>query len=69
MQTENVDKDFINILSAKSGMDSTRLSQLFTTYKEIRVLPYMSNDAFLRYNSLLEEFYRTANINKKTVNE
>lgn len=60
MSTENIDADFISILSAKSGMEKEKLEELFSTYKDITILPYISNDLFLKYNSLLEEFYRNA---------
>lgn len=60
MTTENIDGEFINVLSAKSGMEKGKLSELFMLHKDLMMLPYSSNDMFLKYNSLLEEFYRNA---------
>lgn len=58
MSTENIDNDFISILSGKSGVDKGKLNELFILYKDIVILPYISNEMFLKYNSLLEEFYK-----------
>ncbi|MDR2955335.1 MAG: hypothetical protein LBV43_09660 [Prevotella sp.] len=58
MSTENIDDEFLAVLSAKSGMEKEKLSELFYLYKDISILPYISNEMFLKYNSLLEEFYR-----------
>jgi len=60
MPTENVDTEFINILSAKSRMDKSKINQLFLLYSDLSSFAYIENDTFLRYNSLLEEFYREA---------
>lgn len=60
MSTENTDSDFISRLSAKSGMDKEELSELFSLHKDITILPYVSNELFLKYNSLLEDFYKKA---------
>lgn len=59
MSTENIDNEFINVLSAKSGSDKDKLSELFLIYKDVSTLAFMPNESFLKYNSLLEEFYRT----------
>lgn len=60
MSTENINDEFITVLSSKSGLDKGKLNELFTLYKDIATLPYISNDVFLKYNSLLEEFYKKA---------
>jgi len=60
MHTEHIDTDFINVLSAKSGMDKDRLTELFNSHKDLVILPYAPNETFLKYNSLLEEFYKSA---------
>lgn len=60
LSTENIDEEFISVLSRKSGMEKARLYDLFSLYKDIRTLYSISNDMFLKYNSLLEEFYKTA---------
>lgn len=60
MSTEGVDDEFLNVLSLKSGMESIKLKELFDAYKELVILPYAPNEIFLRYNNLLEEFYRKA---------
>jgi len=60
MSTENINDEFITVLSAKSGLEKDKLNELFILYKDIAVLPYISNDVFLKYNSLLEEFYKKA---------
>ena len=59
MSTENIDNEFVNVLSAKSGMDKDRLSELFHIYKDLSTLAFIETQPFLRYNNLLEEFYRT----------
>jgi len=58
MSTENIDDEFINVLSSKSGADRDNLRELFLVYKDISTLAYIPNESFLEYNSLLEEFYR-----------
>lgn len=58
MATENIDDEFMTILSAKSSMEKEKLSKLFTLYKDFVILPYTSNEMFLEYNRLLEEFYK-----------
>lgn len=58
MNTETIDNDFINVLSAKSGVDKDKLSELFALYRDLSTLRYIPNETFLQYNSLLEEFYR-----------
>ena len=59
MPTENIDNEFVNVLSAKSGMDKDRLGELFHIYKDLSTLAFIEMPPFLRYNNLLEEFYRT----------
>ncbi|MBK5722899.1 hypothetical protein JGH11_18680 [Dysgonomonas sp. Marseille-P4677] len=58
MSTESTNSDFINLLSAKSMMDRDKLTELFSLYQNISTLAFISNDMFLKYNSLLEEFYK-----------
>ena len=58
MPTENIDDEYINVLSSKSGADKDNLKELFFIYKDISTLAYIPNESFIRYNSLLEEFYR-----------
>lgn len=58
MTTENIDGEFTSRLSAKSGMDKDKLNELFSLHKDLVILPYVSNEMFLKYNSLLEEFYK-----------
>ena len=58
MSTEKINDDFLDVLSAKSGVERDKLSNLFNLYNDIIILPHVSNDIFLQYNSLLEEFYR-----------
>lgn len=60
MTTENIDEEFINVLSAKSSMNKEKLKDLFSLYKDFTILPYTTNEMFLQYNNLLEEFYRNA---------
>lgn len=59
MPTENIDNEFVNVLSAKSGMNKDKLSELFHIYKDLSTLAFIETQPFLRYNNLLEEFYRT----------
>lgn len=58
MSTENINEEFLDVLSAKSRVDRSKLSSLFNSYNDMLTLSYTSNDIFLKYNSLLEEFYR-----------
>lgn len=64
LQTENIDKDFINILSAKTNIEKEKLIQIFELYKDMASLAYIPENSFLKYNSLLEEFYRSVKTNK-----
>lgn len=59
LTTENPDGEFFKNLSAKSTMDVEKLEELFSVYNDINTLHYIPNDTFLKYNSILEEFYRT----------
>lgn len=58
MATERIDTEFIEVLSAKSGLEKDKLIELFALHKEIMEQPDISNTVFLKYNSLLEEFYK-----------
>jgi hypothetical protein len=58
MPTENINDEFLDVLSAKSGVERSKLSSLFNACNDMLILPYAPNDIFLKYNSLLEEFYR-----------
>lgn len=60
MTTEHIDADFIKSLSAKSGMEEVKLNELFELYRDISTLYEIPSEKFLKYNSLLEEFYRKA---------
>ena len=60
LSTENINDEFVTVLSSKSGLEVEKLNNLFTLYKDIATLAYISNDTFLKYNSLLEEFYKKA---------
>lgn len=60
LPTENINNEFIVVLSSKSGFEVEKLNNLFTLYKDIATLAHISNDTFLKYNSLLEEFYKKA---------
>lgn len=59
MPTERIDKDFIESLSAKSGLEADKLNDIFVHYQNMRgqFAPVITNDIFLAYNRLLEEFY------------
>ena len=59
LTTESVDKEFIKNISAKSTMDESRIEELFALYQDIKTLYYIPNDKFLKYNGILEEFYKT----------
>lgn len=58
MSTESIDPNFISILNAKSGVEKEKLDELFSLYNDIIILPHISNELFLKYNNILEEFYR-----------
>lgn len=60
LSTENINDEFVTVLSSKSGLEVEKLNSLFILYKDIATLAYISNDTFLKYNSLLEEFYKKA---------
>jgi len=64
MPTECIDDEFVNVLSAKSGVSENKLKELFIIYKDLTTLAFIPNEAFLKYNSLLEEFYHSVQINK-----
>lgn len=57
ISTENIDDYFINALHAKSGMDKNKLKRIFELYEYIMLYLNISNNIFLEYNNLLEEFY------------
>ncbi|WP_165021387.1 DUF4350 domain-containing protein [Dysgonomonas sp. ZJ279] len=59
MSTEYIDSEFIQLLSTKSGAEKDTLNDIFAYYKDISTLYDVPNDMFLKYNSLLEDFYRT----------
>lgn len=60
MSTENINEELINNLHAKSGMDKDKIKKIFKLYDNITLNqnPNISNDIFLGYNNLLDEFYR-----------
>ncbi|MFT4221701.1 DUF4350 domain-containing protein [Dysgonomonas sp.] len=60
LSTENINDEFVTVLSSKSGLEVEKLNNLFLLYEDIATLVYISNDTFLKYNSLLEEFYKKA---------
>lgn len=60
LSTEVIDDNFINVLSAKSMMDKEKLNELFSLYQNMATLAFIPSDMFLKYNSLLEEFYKNA---------
>jgi hypothetical protein len=60
LSTENINDEFITVLSLKSGLEKEKLNELFQLCGDITVLPYISNDILLKYSSLLEEFYKKA---------
>lgn len=57
--TEVINNEFIEVLSAKSGMEKDKINGLFNLYKDMSTLTFISNDKFLKYNSILEDFYKT----------
>ena len=60
LPTEVVDEEFVETLSAKSGVEVGRLNELFKLYREMMISPtYISNSIFLKYSELLEIFYKT----------
>lgn len=59
MSTENINEEFISSLSAKSQFEKDKLSQLFDLYDSIKLYDSISNEVFMNYCNLLEEFYRT----------
>ncbi|NDV77939.1 DUF4350 domain-containing protein [Dysgonomonas sp. 511] len=60
MPTENIDEHFVSMLAAKSGMEAGKIKEMFLVYKDMASLAYIPNESFLKYNSLLEEFYKEA---------
>lgn len=60
MSTEDINEEFIKTLHAKSGMDKDKLKKIFQLYDNIILHQNsnISNNLFLEYNNLLEEFYR-----------
>jgi len=70
MQTERIDNEFIESLSAKSGVDKEDISDIFELYKHMRgqFAPVITNESFLRYNRLLEDFYNKVKLINKKIN-
>ena len=60
LSTENVDGEFIKNMSIKSGFGERSLNELFELYSEVSLYSSISSTTFLKYNSLLEEFYKVA---------
>lgn len=61
LTTENINQEFIKSLSAKSTVDENDIKQIFDLYQDVdQDNVHISNDAFLRYNNLLERFYKVA---------
>lgn len=57
IKTESVDKEFLDLLQAKSGMDKVRINRIFELYNDIMLYLHISENQFMQYNELLEEFY------------
>lgn len=59
LSTENHDNNFLNALSAKSGVDKQIIIEIFNIYDQITSYPKtnISNDTFLNYNKSLDQFY------------
>lgn len=57
IQTERIDSEFIDLLHAKSGMDVVRINKIFELYNDITLYLHISENQFMQYNRLLEEFY------------
>lgn len=58
MSTENINADFIENLAIKSGFDKESLILLFNLHNEITQDNSVSNEIFLQYNRILDEFYK-----------
>lgn len=69
LQTEHIDDEFIDSLSAKSGVEKDDLNDIFSLYKHMRgqFSPVITNESFLRYNRLLEDFYKKVKLVNKNV--
>lgn len=67
LQTERIDNEFIETLSAKSGVDKDTVTDIFNLFKQMRgeFSPVIVNEDFLKYNRLLEEFYRKVKLTGK----
>lgn len=60
LPTEIINDEFFEILSAKSGMETIKLKAIFNLYNLISATNKgIPNVSFIKYNSLLEEFYRS----------
>lgn len=64
--TEKKDNTFIEILSAKSGVRKQIITEIFNLYNKIKDSGKneLSNNIFIKYNTLLEEFYSNAQKDK-----
>lgn len=60
LSTEHIDTEFIKNVGVKSGFNEESLKDLFKLYDEIKLYSSISNTTFLKYNNLLDEFYRVA---------
>lgn len=58
LRTEHIDNEFIQTLSLKSNVDIQTVERLFELYSYIHNSGDISNQTFISFNQLLEEFYR-----------
>jgi len=58
LSTENINEEFMQNLSLKSGVDADIIKSIFDLRDYVRHQYYVSNDSLLKYNNKLEEFYR-----------
>jgi hypothetical protein len=67
MPTERIDNEFVEALAAKSGVDKDILNEIFVLFSRMRgeFAPVITNEDFLRYNSLLEDFYKKVKLVNK----
>lgn len=57
ISTEKINNEFVDFLHAKSGMSKDNISNIFTLHNDIMLYLHITEEQFMRYNSLLEEFY------------
>lgn len=60
--TKNMDNDFENLLSAKSGVDELTCSRLTNLIKQLKSKKTITKDDYIKLNTIIESFNKKSNI-------